>query len=291
MRKINYVALLFFLILHGTSVQPMQKERAQALLSTAIMHSSPREVQTALESGADVNILDANGLAPIHYAVQLRMTDILSLLIQANAQVNIQSQPTKQTPLHIATQKGNLEAVKILLQAHASTYAKDSEQQTALNYAKKLGLPAIESYISQYAKLQQQNALLLQAISTRDEATIERLIEQGANMTIFDRYNNGIIHYAIHADTTPRILELLLHSGAAINIQDKNLDTPLHIAIKSQNVPLVRVLLQFRPDITLKNKAGYSPKKLAEKTSRELNALLTRYQSQMLEELSHIETE
>jgi len=263
----------------------MQKERAQALLSSAIMHSSPREIKAALEAGADINRLDINGLAPIHHAAQHHMTDILSLLIQAHAQVNIQAQPTKQTPLHMATKKGNLEAIKLLLQAGANLYTKDNEQQTALSYAKKLGLTEIESYIIEYAKQQQQYALLLQAIATQDEEVIENQIKQGADMTTCDRYGNGLLHHAIRTETTPHIVELLLRNGASINQQNEDLDTPLHLAIQLRNTPLIRALLHFRPNITLKNKAGNSAKKLAEKTSREINALLIRYQGQMFEEL------
>lgn len=286
MYKIHYFALLFVLIFHGTCVYPMQKGRGQALLYNAIKHGSPREVQNALDTGADVNMLDANGLAPIHYAAQRQAADILSLLLRAHAQVNIQSQQTKQTPLHMATQTGNLETVKMLLQAGASPYTKDSEQQTALNYAKRLGHAEIESFITQHAKQQLQNSSLLQAIATQDETTLERLLEQRVAMNILDPYGNSILHHAIRTETTPHIVELLLRNGADINVQNNDLDTPLHLAIQTKNTPLVRVLLQFRPDITLKNKAGKSPKKLAEETSRELNALLTRYQGQMFEELN-----
>jgi ankyrin repeat protein len=97
MYKFHYFALLFILILSEASVYPMHKGHEQALLYNAIKHGSPREVQNALDAGADVNMLDANGLAPIHYATQRHTPNILSLLLKAHAQVNIQSKQTKQT--------------------------------------------------------------------------------------------------------------------------------------------------------------------------------------------------
>lgn len=70
--------------------------------------------------GADVNMPSKNGfnVYPIHSAAAGNYTDILRLLIESGAQVNVKQQAGS-TPLHAAAQYGNLDMLIILLESGA----------------------------------------------------------------------------------------------------------------------------------------------------------------------------
>lgn len=94
-------------------------------LHTAAFKGELKEVKKLLETGSDINILDAKGWTPLHDAAIQGHTDIVKLLIAAGADINVQDNEERYTPLHDAARMNYLELKELLLTAGANTRLKD----------------------------------------------------------------------------------------------------------------------------------------------------------------------
>lgn len=102
--------------------------------------------QLLLVHGADVYSMDAAGDTPLHLAVQERNTQLAAALIEAGANVHIESVPwvaygqTKSAcPLHVAARWGAVDCAVLLLEAGAAVNESNNCLMTPLEYAIFIG--------------------------------------------------------------------------------------------------------------------------------------------------------
>ena len=84
--------------------------------------------------GINVDKRDAGGFTPLHYACKKGARDIVRLLIDNQADVNLASN-TSVTPLYFAATAGNQEIIQCLLDAGADINATDKEGKSVLIYS------------------------------------------------------------------------------------------------------------------------------------------------------------
>ena len=72
------------------------------------------EVADFLKKGAPVNWKDSNGSRAIHLACYNNRADIVKVLLEYKAEVNVQTD-NLDTPMHIACQRGSMSCAKLLL--------------------------------------------------------------------------------------------------------------------------------------------------------------------------------
>jgi ankyrin repeat protein len=99
--------------------------------------------------GADVNLPSNNGfnVLPIHSAAAGNYTDIVRILIENGAQVNVRQQAGA-TPLHSAAQNGNLELLIMLLENGAETNVRMEGGKMPADLAKEKGFDEIAEILS-----------------------------------------------------------------------------------------------------------------------------------------------
>ncbi|QUX96243.1 hypothetical protein C0J08_12940 [Marinomonas sp. CT5] len=137
-------ALLLILILTGCSSQP-------ALIS-ATRNNDMAEVENLLSNGYDPNVRNYNesydnGRSPIYYAAEGGYNSLAKKLIAAGADVN-QASDEQWTPLLAAVRySGNLETVRILVDADADIYFTNSYAWNALMLAAYSGKADIVQYL------------------------------------------------------------------------------------------------------------------------------------------------
>ncbi len=117
-----------------------QKPPLIGILNDAIRSKDYAHVEAKLKKAKknkiDIDSFVSSTLAPIHHAVQSDDVEIVTLLIEQGADVNL---PTKNgvedTPLHLAIAKGHNRVVRLLLKKSADPNRKDKLGDTALHAA------------------------------------------------------------------------------------------------------------------------------------------------------------
>ncbi|MGL9717357.1 MAG: ankyrin repeat domain-containing protein [Wolbachia sp.] len=82
----------------------------------------------------DANVKGVQGKTALHYAVISNNTDMVSLLLEARANVNAKDNQGE-TALHYAASSNNIDMVSLLLEAGANINARDGQGKTALHCA------------------------------------------------------------------------------------------------------------------------------------------------------------
>lgn len=91
---------------------------------------------TRIEQPLNVNVCDSNGVTPLHLACLCGRLELVTLLLDSGANVNIQSRISKMTPLHMACQNHHFNVSKALLETgYCNVNIQDAHGNTAMHYA------------------------------------------------------------------------------------------------------------------------------------------------------------
>jgi ankyrin repeat protein len=110
-----------------------------SLLHFAAGYPSNAEIiKVLIEMGADVNVIESNGLTPLHMAVIVGDVEIVEALASGGADVDA-VEYNGCTPLHAAASQGFLEIAKILVDGGADISIENNKKQTPLDLARMTG--------------------------------------------------------------------------------------------------------------------------------------------------------
>jgi len=102
-----------------------EKELCSRFLTLAIETNNLKMVEILLDGGAEINWPNyeiANGFLPIHTACMYNVIDIVKLLVNRGANINLKTRTEERlTPLFISIFKGNTELLELLLKNKAQT--------------------------------------------------------------------------------------------------------------------------------------------------------------------------
>jgi len=160
-----------------------------------------------LKNGADPNVQDYFGRAPLHKVAQAghlvtreSVLEVAQLLIKSGAIVDT-TDKEGYTPLHIAARNGHRDIVELLLESGASSDSRNAYQGTPLNLACQNGKLDVALF----------------------------LLDRGSDMHSRDENGWTPFHLASrygHVD----IVHLLIDRGADVNVTKSDRWTPLHLA-------------------------------------------------------------
>ncbi|KAL3318478.1 hypothetical protein Ciccas_002854 [Cichlidogyrus casuarinus] len=212
-----------------------------------------------------LGLADNYGFYPIFYAVKFNYKNILSLLIEKGAKLNIVHEDTGMTPLSYACKLGHHELVREMLTNKSSRYRinelkADVDGNTALHLAVMKGsLDCVEILISKCPKLvtrrnnDYMSSIELAAVCGRLRIT-KALLKAGAIWYNEDFGTpNALMYAAYHGQS--RILQYLLETVKDIdpNVRIRTAVDPtrmpkgknaLDLAIDEQNKNCVAILIQ-----------------------------------------------
>ena len=155
---------------------------------------------------------------------------------------------TGRSPLSWAAQRGEAEAVRLILEYGADPNNSDNTKATPLHYAAQAKIPTCLLLLIQYgAKITQQNrgwTALHYACSFHDDLTyIEPLLGHGADIDKRTYVGKTALSLAILQNHL-RTASFLLSIGADPNVVDKDGQSPLALSIKFRRYEAMKLLLR-----------------------------------------------
>jgi ankyrin repeat protein len=166
-RTDDNTAVLKILIKYGANVNAVA-DNGESVLDVAINSGNAKNVEFLLKSGADPEHIGVAGVTPITYAVLGENINILRMLLKRRVSLYKIHQVYGFAPLHFAAEKGNLEAVKLLLLAGADVSQKSAKGELAEELAQKKGHFEVAEYLKlAHAKKISNSPLHTDAIQRR----------------------------------------------------------------------------------------------------------------------------
>ncbi len=169
---------------------------SDAPVADAASRADVSAVRALLRKGADVNAPMGDGMTALHWAALKGETELVNVLLQANASVKARTRIDGSTPLHMAATTGSAAAMTALLKAGADVNATTTPGTTPLMLAAAAGSPeAIKVLLAHGADVNAREtakghtALMFAAAGNRADA-VKVLLELGADpramTTVFD---------------------------------------------------------------------------------------------------------
>ncbi|KAM8798414.1 caskin-1 isoform 2-T2 [Eudromia elegans] len=182
----------------------------------------------------NVNFQDTDGFSALHHAALNGNTELIALLLEAQAAVDIKDNKGMR-PLHYAAWQGKKEPMKMVLKAGSSVNILSDEGQIPLHLAAQHGHYDVSEMLLQH----QSNPCIM---DNSGKTPLDLACEFG---------RVGVVQLLLNSNMCAALLEP--KPGDAT---DPNGTSPLHLAAKNGHIDIIRLLLQAGIDINRQTKAG-----------------------------------
>ncbi|XP_053938898.1 caskin-2 isoform X3 [Cuculus canorus] len=182
----------------------------------------------------NVNYQDADGFSALHHAALGGSLELISLLLEAQATVDIKDS-NGMRPLHYAAWQGRVEPVRVLLRAAASVNMASLDGQIPLHLSAQYGHYEVSEMLLQH---QSNPCLINKAKKTPLDLACE-----------FGRLK--VAQLLLNSHLCVALLE-----GQSKDATDPNYTTPLHLAAKNGHKEIIRQLLKAGIEINKQTKTG-----------------------------------
>ena len=263
----HYSALAQTLLATNETTNAEDRDKIVSL-NRAIIKKQARVIDILLGAGASKNVLDWEGLAPIHWAAekgnlpaaQALLTagadvslhhgrcedsaivraarrgqlEILFAIIRHGADVNATG-ASAVTALHQATRKNQVGAIDMLLQAGANVDALDTDGRTPLHWAVDIGhLAATQALLAAGADAtlrrgRHDDSAMSWAASKGHEDLLQAVIRYGVDVNAAGISGVTALHQAVRKNQAGSI-SILINAGANLHALDHRGRAPLHWA-------------------------------------------------------------
>ena len=207
-------------------------KRGETALHVAVRKDCSSIFDLLLKHGADINVVDSTGCAPLHTAVQHLHLNTAERLISAGANLN-RPNNAGNTPLHCAIRPDdddvNLTIVRMLLDHGADVRSQNFVGRSPLHHAIWYGF----------------------------EDIVELLLDAGADANATDDYGNTPFHMIDQMRVT--MAGILQDRGADVNFQNVRGLTPLHLACLTRKRRVIDHLVKMGANCNVRDAFGATP--------------------------------
>ena len=165
-------------------------------------------------------------------------------LINAGADINAKDKSGNSVFMQAAKYNSNVEIIKTLIAAGVDINAKNNKGQTAEDLAKKNPNISIQKMASVLKWVNDLDKALVDSIENNaDPATINALIDLGANVNAKSAGGKTLLMTAAEKTSYPEVIKILVSAGIDINAETTDGQTALNYAAKfNKNSEIVRTL-------------------------------------------------
>ncbi|XP_075351527.1 protein phosphatase 1 regulatory subunit 16A [Mycteria americana] len=227
------------------------------LLEAAARHDA-EEVRHFLQSGVSPDLCNEDGLTALHQCCIDDYGDVVTVLLEAGADVNARDSELW-TPLHAAATCGHLRLVQLLIQRGADLLAVNSDGNMPYDLCEdEVTLDRIETAMAEQG-ITQEKIEEARAATERDMVReIRQLVRAGADLDVPRGHGATLLHIAA-ANGYAEAAELLLEHRAGIDAKDEDGWEPLHAAACWGQVQLVELLVAHGADLEGKSVLDETP--------------------------------
>ncbi|MCI4393501.1 hypothetical protein PGIGA_G00158180 [Pangasianodon gigas] len=218
----------------GKDQELLQAVKTEDLLTVQRLLQRPKQGKSKLLGSAkriNVNFQDTDGFSALHHAALNGNMELIALLLESQAVVDIKDQKGMR-PLHYAAWQGKCEPMKMLLKAGSSVNSQSDEGQIPLHLSSQHG-----HYDGS-----------------------EMLLQHQSNPCIRDHAGKTPLDLACEFGRVS-VVQLLLNSNMCAAMlepkpSDPNGISPLHLAAKNGHIDIIKLLIQAGIDINRQTKSG-----------------------------------
>lgn len=266
--------LLKFLLEKGLDVN-CRNTNGQTPLAVVVDRGSVLETELLLSFGADPDIEDSKGRIPLHLPAwgSGNVADLVRLLAPRTRNINHQDHDGNTPLIELVRNDGNLEAVKLLLAAGASSGINlfSAQKGTALQNStyycttEMMGALLDTGADPNLVRGDAQSPLMgVASVRTRGPLLIGFLLARGANAAYADDRGNTALHIVVetHGENAVESARLLVQHGADVNAarepgcgftirigqDDPSPITPLLLAVDRRIREMAELLLENGAD-------------------------------------------
>mmetsp|Transcript_7816 Transcript_7816/g.32888 ORF Transcript_7816/g.32888 Transcript_7816/m.32888 type:complete len:872 (-) Transcript_7816:37-2652(-) len=197
-----------------------------------------------IDNGASLSNRDALGRTALHWCAEYE-TSFGEFLVGEGDDLFARDADGN-TPLHLAAKHGNVEMIQAMLEQ--CLVSKAGDEKAGKEEARRL--------------VNAQNAGGQSALHTtavhRQEACMEYLFQQGAEVSLCDKARQTPLHLA-SAVGALECVKLLLAQGSDVNASTALGNGPLHLASRNGHLKTARALLQAGAEVNAANKDRDTP--------------------------------
>uniref|UniRef100_UPI00398EF6DA death-associated protein kinase 1 isoform X4 n=1 Tax=Pristiophorus japonicus TaxID=55135 RepID=UPI00398EF6DA len=222
-----------------------------------------------IQKGARIDVQDKSGSNALYWAARHGHTETLKFLHRKECPLNVQDK-SGETALHVAARYGNVEVVQYLCNVGVNPNLQDRDQETPLHCAAWHGYYAVakalcEADCAVNIKNKEGETPLLTAAARGYVDIVECLMEHSADIDDIDTDGHTALHLAVRRCQL-EVVKYLLNQGCFMDVQDLHGNSALHVACKDGNIAIVMALCDANCNLDVTNKYGRSPLHLAANT-------------------------
>ncbi|WP_419198621.1 ankyrin repeat domain-containing protein [Wolbachia endosymbiont of Rhagoletis cingulata] len=235
---------------------------------SSIVNSQESSTHLEVPSSGDINAQGKFDRTLLHLASEAGEFDKVKLLLDRDANIEVQDK-FGWTPIFLANQSGKWSIVELLLDRGANIDAQDEKGQTLLHFAASgNNLDMVQFLLDRGANIEIQDKLawtpILYAAQSGKWNVVKFLVSNGA------KFNNEItiqgtpLHFAVQEGNLDMV-RFLLDEGVDTESQDKDNKKPLHLAVDANRLSVVKLLLDRGASVNVTDMNSQTPLGLATK--------------------------